>query len=242
MRHLVFIFILPFIIGCSTTTYVADIDTDNERIGNWHKSDAEIEDIIKPYKEKLDSQMHEVLAHSPQIMEKARPSSTLGNWFSDIVLDASKEAYGSDIDFSLQNYGGLRIPSLNKGAIVVQDIYELMPFDNKIVILELNGETTKMLLDKVAEYGGWPASKGLSMKISDSKAVDILINEKPFDMDGTYKVALADYIANGGDSCDFLIDKKRTDKEILIRDLIINYLKENGDEAMIISDEMRIYK
>ncbi len=221
-----FLIVLFFLVsGCAKQTYTADIDTSYYRVNYKNKSDKDLDKMIAPYKDQLDSKMNLVIASNPREMKKNRPSSALGNWFSDALLEEAIKIYRQDIDMAMQNYGGLRIPALGKGDVTVRNIYELMPFDNKLVLLELDGVTMKKLLDRIAEKGGWPVSHTLSMKIKNKKAVDIKIKGEDFDMSKTYTVALADYIANGGDKCFFLADGKRTDKDIMIRDIIIDHLK-----------------
>jgi len=232
--------VLCSFIGCSKHTYTADIDTSNYRIGKWHKTDGEIDKMIEPYKEQLDSKMDEVIATNPSEMRKGRPSSTLGNWFSDALLIEGKKLYGEDVDMAFQNYGGIRVPSLGAGDVTVGNIYELMPFDNTLVHLEMSGKLTKKLLDRIAEKGGWPVSSSLSFKIKNNKAVDIIINGEAFDLSKTYTAVLPDYIANGGDNCFFLSKAKRRDNEKMIRDLIISHLRSNAEKTLVVDNTKRI--
>jgi len=235
--YLFLISIFLLLNGCAKQTYTADIDTSYYRVNYKNKSDSDLDKMIAPYKNQLDSKMNMVIASNPKEMKKNRPSSALGNWFSDALLEESIKIFGQDIDIAMQNYGGLRIPALGKGDVTVGNIYELMPFDNKIVMLELDGATTKKLLDRIAEKGGWPVSHTLSMKIQNKKAVDIKIKGEDFDMSKTYTVALADYIANGGDKCFFLSDGKRTDNDLMIRDIIIDNLKAKAEGDRIIQQD-----
>ena len=234
LKNIFLLVLLVSIVGCSKQVYTADIDTSYYRISKRNKSDKELDNIIAPYKAQLDAKMNEVIAMNPEEMSKARPSSVLGNWFSDALLEEAIRIYGVDIDMSMQNYGGLRVPSLGKGDVTVGEIYELMPFDNKLVLLELDGMTTKKLLDKIAESGGWPISHTLSMDIDGEMATNIKIRGQDFDINKTYTVALADYIADGGDDCFFLADGKRTDNDLLIRDIIIDHLKNKPEEEKVI--------
>lgn len=242
IKYILSIGLFVGLVSCSKQIYTADIDTSYYRVNYKNTTDKDIDKMIAPYKSQLDAQMNDVIAINPEEMTKRRPSSVLGNWFSDALLEESSRIYGVDIDMAMQNYGGIRVPALAKGKVTVGNIYELMPFDNKLVILELDGKTTKMLLDRVAEKGGWPVSKTLSLDIQGDKATNIMIKGEPFDIDKTYTVALADYIANGGDNCFFLADSKRTDKDILIRDIIIDHLKSKpkGDREIIQDKTQRI--
>jgi len=225
------------IMSCSKQTYTADIDTSYYRINKWNKSDKNLDELISPYKSQLDAQMNEVIAFNVEEMTKARPNSTLGNWFSDALLEEAEYIYKKDIDMAMQNYGGIRVPSLKQGDITVGNIYELMPFDNKLVILTMDGKLLKQLVDRIAEKGGWPISKTLRFSTQGDKAVDVYIKDKPLDLSGKYTVALADYIANGGDKCFFLDQAQREDNDVMIRDLIIDHLKRKpADDKKIVAD------
>jgi 2',3'-cyclic-nucleotide 2'-phosphodiesterase (5'-nucleotidase family) len=234
LKNILILVLLISIGGCSKQVYTADIDTSYYRISKKNQSDKELDELIAPYKSQLDAKMNEVIAINPEEMRKSRPSSVLGNWFSDALLEEASRIYGVDIDMAMQNYGGLRIPSLSKGDVTVGKIYELMPFDNKLVMLELDGVTTKKLFDRIAEKGGWPISHTLSMEIDGETATNIKIKGEDFDIKKTYTVALADYIADGGDNCFFLADGKRTDNDLLIRDIIIDHLKNKPEDKKVI--------
>ena len=171
--------------GCSKKqyVYVADIDTDYIRVNKYSaKEDKTVKDMIAPYKEQLDAEMNVVLGVIADDMVKARPNSNLGNWFADLLQTISNIEFDGYVDFAVQNYGGLRVPVVAKGDLTVGDIYEVMPFDNKLVVLNLSGEKTLLLLNRIADYGGWPISSNLTFSIEDDKATNIMIKGEPFDI------------------------------------------------------------
>jgi 2',3'-cyclic-nucleotide 2'-phosphodiesterase (5'-nucleotidase family) len=204
--------------------------------------DPSVEEIIAPYRENLAKTMHVVIANSSEEIYKEKPNSALLNFMADILLEGARMETGrNDIDLAIQNYGGIRVTSLPKGNITRGNIYELMPFDNTIVIMETPGSELKLLLDRIADYGGWPISKGTSFKIIDERYADsIYVNHQPFDINKTYVLALPDYIANGGDKTDFFHTSKKTDTGILIRDIIIKRLEDWG--KVLINHEIRIFE
>jgi len=232
------------IISCSKQVYTADIDTSYYRINKRNKTDKDLDKLISPYKAQLDAEMNEVIAFNEKEMTKARPNSTLGNWFADALLEEAEYVYKREIDMAMQNYGGIRVSFLKQGDITVGNIYELMPFDNQLVLLTMDGKLLQQLLDRVCEKGGWPISGTLKFTKDGEKAVDIFIKGEPFDITKKYTVALADYIANGGDNCFFLDQAEREDNEELIRDLIIDHLKRKpaSEKNLLADDSKRILK
>src|SRR3712207_9326121 len=83
--------------------------------------------------------------------------------------DWSSDVCSSDLEAKTQiaitNGGGLRCP-IEKGNITVGKMYELMPFDNTLVTMEIKGSDLK----KVFENGignekiGWVAISGVKIK------------------------------------------------------------------------------
>ncbi len=229
-------FLLP---SCKSYFSVNKTDTQFYKIDKRLDSikSSKVDSIIAPYKAKLDSKMNEVIGYA-EYMNKQRPESTLGNWVADVVAEKAAEISGQKIDFAVQNYGGLRIPEVTKGPVTLGKIYELMPFQNFVTIVTANGNVTKQFFDRMAQYGGWPISKGVKYKIKDGKPVDITINGKPFDTYSTYTIALPDYIANGGDKCFFFKDQKKNITAKLIRDVLIEAVKEANAKGKPISSKI----
>jgi len=210
--------------------------------------DSIVNAMILPYKQALEAEMEEIIGYSERHLHKANPEGLLNNLIADIVLYetnkiAQEKEMGITIDFAILNNGGLRAP-LPEGAIRVRNIYEIMPFDNEIVILKLSPEKTKSLFNYVAQQKGVPIS-GATLGINkDDNAVNILINGKPFDNTRSYYVATSDYLAAGGDKMKFFDAPESYLKTYyLMRDAIINYIKmQNGLNKIIDSKlDKRVY-
>jgi len=188
--------------------------------------DAGINEMIQPYKEVMEDEMGEVIGICAKTLEKEKPESTLGNWVSDLLVERTSDKYGQTVDFAMQNYGGLRVSSLAAGDVTVGKLYELMPFDNMIVVLHMRGDSLIRMFDHMAQSRGWPISSQVRYTIIDGKPTDIYIHGNPLEADYIYAFALPDYIANGGDRCTFLADaQKRIDLDYLVRDAIIDHVR-----------------
>ncbi len=191
------------------------------------KEDAAVKQLIEPYKQDLDKEMSEVLIVSETVFEKAQPEGTLGNLVADIVLQKANELYRPDdfhyADFCLLNNGGLRV-SLPQGEITRGKIFELMPFENEIVIVTLNAEKVAELIQYIVAIGGQPVS-GLQLKNFNQPNMQALVKGVPFDKNKTYKVATSDYLSSGGDKMDFFKTPIMIETTgYKIRDAIIDYL------------------
>ncbi|MFB2120168.1 5'-nucleotidase C-terminal domain-containing protein [Parapedobacter sp. 2B3] len=177
-----------------------------------------------PYKKQLEAEMNRVVGHAAVSLTKPRdaPETLLGNFFADVLL-AEARKQDPEADFSFGTKGGLRI-ELHQGPITIGHLFELMPFENEIVILELTGERVRELAQFIATTDGQPVS-GIRMEIDGGKATDIRIGGKPLDNARTYKLATYDYLANGGDNSRGLNDPvSRTDLGMKVREALIDYV------------------
>lgn len=199
-------------------------------------SDSSTDAFINPYRKELESEMNVVLARSLYPLEKGQPESLLGNFVADLCMETAIELYKEDppIDFCVLNNGGLR-NSLPKGNITRGKVFELMPFENELVVLTLSSETTMQLLEYIAAHNGVPVS-GLRMSIKEGIPSDILIGGSKFDTSRSYKVVTSDYLATGGDSMTMFADALKTEQVgIMIRDAIIQYLISSNSKQPFIS-------
>jgi 2',3'-cyclic-nucleotide 2'-phosphodiesterase (5'-nucleotidase family) len=115
---------------------------------------AAIEEIISPYRMRLDSIMDEVIGHATHdLTAAAEYESTLGTFVTKLLLKQSTAAYNTEVDVALMNHrGGLRAP-INQGGITLGDIFEVMPFENEMVLIDLTGEQLLSVIDLVANGG-----------------------------------------------------------------------------------------
>lgn len=238
MRYFILL-VLFTLISCSRTFHVADIQHRNSRIEKAsYPVDVKTAAIIEPYKLKLEETMNEVIGYNEVEMTKGKPQSSLTNWFADALLDEAQKLVSDPLDFAVQNYGGIRIPVLSAGDVTVNKIYELMPFDNIMFVLELKGEVVQMLFDKMAESGGWPVSRNVYFEIAYGKAKNIKIKGEPLDINKIYYAAIPDYVAQGGDNAVFLKDAKSHNTEALIRDMLINHVRESKLKGLNIKADL----
>ncbi|MGB1121658.1 MAG: 5'-nucleotidase C-terminal domain-containing protein [Saprospiraceae bacterium] len=183
--------------------------------------------MIRPYKTTLDAEMNVVIGTNKETMTKGKPESLLTNWFADAVQTMTNQYYkNGTVDFAVSNYGGIRIPNIAAGEITRGKIFELMPFDNMLVVIEMQDTTVQKLFNHMADDNGWPISSNVSYEIQDQKPKNILINGQPLESGKTYKVSISDYLANGGDKCYFLEEGTREDLGVLIRDVLIEYVEQ----------------
>ena len=207
----------------------------------------EIDSIISIYRLEFEKEMNQVLAYSPFPMRKASPEGLLNNFIADLVYELADELYepqdGQEIDFCLLNYGGLRA-SLPEGPVTRARVFEIMPFENEMVVITLSAEKAYELFEYIARSDrGMPIS-GLKIGIQDGNLGHVMIQGEEFDSTRTYKVVTSDYLAEGGDRMRFFVDPLK--KEMIgmrIRDAIIFYMERETASGKNLFSELdgRIY-
>lgn len=226
MKQGIIFFGLVFLMACSRPMVVTQVNYAERRMSDsLTASDAHIETVIRPYRDSMQAEMKQVLVISDTVLTKSQPESDLGNLLAEILLDKSQKYTGRKVDIAVINFGGIRITQLPKGSITNENAFELMPFDNKIVLLEIDGATLHGLFDKMASTGGTPIA-GARYVIDNKKATNIIIQGKPIDPAGRYTVSISDYLANGGDNLDVLKPIPQISTGVLLRDAFIEGFKE----------------
>lgn len=187
-------------------------------------ADTMILNYYKPYKEKLDAEMNRIIGFSNQHLSKpASPETLVGNFFVDALLWKGKQL-DPETQLSFATKGGIR-SDLKQGKVTVGNIFELMPFENKITILTLKGEDVIRLGDFLIKTSGQPIA-GIKLIVEDREIKTFTVNDQSIDPTLTYKIVTYDYLANGGDYIDFfdhVIERK--DYEIPVRDALIEYVQ-----------------
>jgi len=197
---------------------------------------------IIPYSEKVKTETEKVIAVSSEAIIKDREQSPLGNFICDAMkFSAQIEFKGSICNVVISNRGGMRA-TLPKGEIRVRNIFEVMPFDNELVMLTITGKKLLEGLNTITEK--YHPFLGLQIKIKNNDILEALINNETIDSTKTYNIITSDYIANGGDNFAFLQNPIETKHcNLKIRDAMITYciyLTENGKQLVPYTDDRLI--
>ncbi len=249
MKKIWILFFFSFLlIACKNNSHeVSKIKAKQLKIGNEVKQDSSIIQLFTPYKKKMTNEITKSLSFSPKILERTDGNlqSTLGNLVADLSYEKANELFknktGKTVDFSMSNYGGIRA-AIMKGDVTVSNAFELMPFDNTLVVVELNYDKIKALFNYfVTKKRAHPLSKNIQLTI-ENDSYNVLINGKPIKKDRTYFVATSNYLQKGGDGMIFFSEPESLfDSNFLIRDAIVAYfmskdtLRANLDNRVIIN-------
>ena len=205
----------------------------NIEINKQVLSDSSIVKYYQPFKKNLEeSLMNTPISYSPETYKKndGELNSTLSNMFADATYEMSNPVFnkmsGKNIDIVLLNNGGIR-SIISKGNISEKTAFELMPFENSIVVLELNGLSIIKMIDYLRKVKLQHPISGLQITLNNDYSVnEVKINGVSIENEKKYYVATTDYLLEGGDKMYFLAETtKTTDINYKMRDILIDYFK-----------------
>jgi len=175
------------------------------------EADQAILDYIKPFHDHLNKDLDSVLAIAVDTYSR-RPENEeleteIGNFMADVAYDQANFIFnkrtGRNIDMVLINHGGIRA-NISKGNVSARTAYQVMPFDNALVVVDLKGEQIEKLIAYLARSKrAHPISK-MKLELDENYAIIASsINGQPIDFSKNYLVATYDYLYNGGSGMNF---------------------------------------
>ncbi|TLS37173.1 bifunctional metallophosphatase/5'-nucleotidase [Pseudalkalibacillus caeni] len=212
--------------------------------------DQEMKEFADFYQNKLEDELGKTIAtvQTPLIYGDNHESRYQETNIGNFVADAYRKHYDADIGFMLG--GGIRA-SVPAGDFTLRDAYSILPFQNKVVLANVNGQTIIHALENGVSRvenlgGGFLQVSGLTYSYNPAAPVgeritEVLFNGQPIEEQKIYTVAMPSYMFEGGDGYsmfdqnDVIVsaENARTDAEVLIE-----YAK--GLEIINIEKEGRI--
>ena len=195
-------------------------------------SNDSIEAFIEPYKKQIDREMEQVLAYVPYNLSKTdgELNTAIGNLMADALMELANPVFnkrtGNNIDIVLLNFGGIR-SSISKGDITTRTAFQIMPFENEVVVAKLSTEQVRKMIQYLIDAGSAHPVAGIELQLDKNNSLSkVLIQGKPLQDDRSYFVATNDYLLQGGDNMVFF---KNSEENIYldykIRNLLIDYFK-----------------
>jgi len=202
-----------------------------------------INEFIKPYTQSINAFLDKTLAYAPRTITKedGKYNTSAGNLIADIIIEQANPIYkkrtGKEIDFVLLNHGGIR-SAISKGDVNIRTAYEVMPFENTIVVVELPAKSVMNMIHYLIKSKRKHPFSGLQIVLDkESNLSSVNVKEKPFDQNKNYIVATSNYLLNGGDQMNFFEDRLNlVDTDYKIRNAMIDYFIKKDTIAPIIDN------
>lgn len=244
MRKNLFAFLALFllIVSCKSKSYFTQaIEGEQMPITKDTEEDEDIKDYLSPFRYHLNKYLDNVLSHNNATMvkdiktlEDGEMNMPIGNFFADALCEQADGYFYKKkrrhVDFALFNWGGIR-SELPEGSITTRMVYQLMPFENYLVVAEVTGaqlyDMAKYLYDSKLPH---PLSNQVQLIMSPrGEVVSFLINKKPVLRKKRYFVCTFDYLYNGGDKMNFFKNSiDVTNISYNAREALIDYLRKTN--------------
>ena len=188
-----------------------------------NRIDPEAAALLAKYRKGVDALKMEKIGKMAQ--EMPHGSHLIVNWVADVMLEKGKELTDRNVDVALVNKGGIR-RGLPAGHITKEHILTMLPFDNKLVVMEIKGSDLKAAFDVFAQRNGDGISAGF--------------NPAEIDPDRTYTLVTIDYLANGGDYLTTLPNGKVIARSALrLDETMIDYILSQKGKNIKYNDRKR---
>ena len=191
--------------------------------------DEEIADTILVMQKIAEAGMDEIIGDAAINITKSGtgPQNMIGNMVCEAMLDYT------GADFSFMNLGGIR-DELLAGPISYRDVFNVMPFDNQVVMFEVDGKFLKDIIEiRVNGSRHGLRVAGIQVVINRKRSnfdrvTKLMISGEPWDADKTYQIATTDFLLQGNAGLALLTkipESQITRYEQDLRDVIIEYIK-----------------
>jgi len=212
--------------SCHLSQQPVSLRYANYGMNGTMKKDSAMSAMMRPYADTVASKMGDQVGELARTLTKKPVDGNLGHFMADAYLAMARAKFYPAAQVAFMNQGGIRLPSLEAGKLRRGTIYELMPFDNMMEVVEVKGAILQKYLDHIAGREGCGGVAGLTLTIRDKKATDVRIGGKPLDPGATYVMVNSDYVVNGGGGFLDFRDLPRKPTGYFLRDALLDYCSE----------------
>lgn len=187
--------------------------------------DPELESVIAPFRTEVEARVSEVIGHAAVEILPGSPEGPLGNFVTDAMLFEARRLASRPVHFAVSNNGGIRKP-IAAGPITVGDVFELIPFENELVLVTLTGTQIETLAQQLAQSNGEPVSHFAFVITSQRTAKEIRVDNQSVQPEAEYTLATSDFLVNGGGRIPVLWEGIKVERTgITVRDAVIQFIR-----------------
>src|ERR1044071_8432249 len=195
--------------------------------------DPDVLKIIAPYAEKVRELSKVIGRLDGGLSKNGVGGGSLGNFVTDAVRAQGQAKLGKPIVLAMMNNGGLRKNEIAAGDIRASDIFELLPFENALVAIDVTGVQLAKILQVVTRDA--QSGARIQFKYNDrdrpefisGKLVDANGKEQEIDPNQTYTILTIDYLMSLKSGAYAILQeaKNPTPLNLTLRDAVMNYVK-----------------
>jgi len=219
----------PAVSGTTVGTKVSQTVVDSSI-----SDDPVVRNMLAPYREKVAALSVVIGKLEGNLTRDPIGAGPLGNFITDAMLREAIQKSGKNVVLALSNAGGLRKAEIAAGELHVSDIFELLPFENSLLVVDLTGAQILKILQtgmRDPRAGSriqyrWNAQNRI--EVISAKLVDRQNQEHDIDPNAIYSVVTIDYLYNLKSGTYAVLQEAKDVKPLntMLRDAVLNYVKE----------------
>ncbi len=196
-------------------------------------ADPDVEKMLAPYSEKVRELSKVIGRLEGGLAKSGAGAGSLGNLVSDGMRAQAKAKLGKPVVLAIMNSGGLRKNEIAAGDLRASDIFELLPFENALVALDVTGVQLAKLIEVVTKDA--QSGARIQFKYNDrdrpefisGKLVDDNGNEQEIDPNKIYTIVTIDYLVRLKSGAYAILQEAKSNMplNITLRDAVMNYVK-----------------
>ncbi|HKQ53429.1 MAG TPA: 5'-nucleotidase C-terminal domain-containing protein [Pyrinomonadaceae bacterium] len=188
--------------------------------------------VVAPYTAKVRELDAPIGKLAGDLKKTGMGAGSLGNFVADALRARAAAKLGQPVLLAITNSGGLRKNEIAAGSLSAGDIYQLLPFENALVALDLTGEQLLRFLKIVVSHRD--AQSGARIVYATKGKEDELVTarlgsqdaQKNIDPQATYTIVTIDYLVNRGGDYSLLKEAKSVRPlGLTMRDAVLDYVK-----------------
>ena len=204
--------------------------------------DPEVAAVVARYETKLLDKMTETICITTVALDSSTAvvrtrEAAIGNLFTDAMRA------GTRADAAILNGGGIRAGKNYEpgGRITHGDILSELPFNNRVVTVEIAGRELRRAIENGLSLlprpsGRFPQVSGIEVRFDlarnpGSRVTGMKVGGRPLNDARIYRVAVVDFLARGGDDYTMFRDARRitpdNDAPTLVNE-VVEYLRKIG--------------
>ncbi len=201
-----------------------NVASRNILVDSTTSANPDMEALISPYRQKLNKVMGKIVGHAAVDLYRGKPEAPLNNFVADLMLRRANREFPETVHVAITNVGGLRT-NIPAGPITLGKIYEVMPFENELVILEMTGSQLITLGKQIGEVHG-ECIAGMQLEFTGERLTRIRVQGQKVNPEKIYRVVTTDYLSSPGRrKLKILGEVPRKFLGIKLRDAILDEVK-----------------
>ena len=195
--------------------------------------DPDVVKIIAPYADKVRELSKVIGRLEGRLNKTGVGGGSLGNFVTDAIRAQAQAKLGKPVVLAMVNNGGLRKNEIAAGELRASDIFELLPFENALVAVDVTGAQLANILQVVTRDA--QSGARIQFKWNDrdrpefisGKLVDANGKEQEIDPNQTYTILTISYLMELKSGAYAILQEAKnvTPLNITLRDAVIDYVK-----------------